>query len=275
MFHSSCSSNMRIELKTEFADRIPIAYAAAYLGFYELFREIFESGAFVSDDIIKYVIHGDSVEIIQLLRENGFDFDHGMILAAELNAVNAFRHLCYECEYSLDELFAVALKHKSIDVLHLIIKMGTPLFDRNEVLALGDKELTEFCFANCDHTMDEDGFLVAVKSNNLELAKLLAPKCDVNAEDEFGSAIHYATLNNNKEMIQFLLQIETLDINKKASNGDHVLHIAARNCDEECVAALLSHKSINRQMKNAKLKTPFQIATSLRKTKVARLLLLR
>jgi ankyrin repeat protein len=76
------------------------------------------------------------------------------------------------------------------------------------------------------------------------LTELLAAGCDVNAQDEEGrTALIQATLYNNFEVVQILIEHGANVNTRDFFNGYAALHFAARNYSLELLQLLLKHKA--------------------------------
>jgi ankyrin repeat protein len=76
------------------------------------------------------------------------------------------------------------------------------------------------------------------------LTELLEAGCDVNAQDEEGrTALIQATLYNNVEVVQILIEHGANVNTQDFFNGYAALHLAARNYSLELLQLLLKHKA--------------------------------
>lgn len=76
------------------------------------------------------------------------------------------------------------------------------------------------------------------------LTELLEAGCDVNAQDEEGrTALIQATLYNNVEVVQILIEHGANVNTRDFFNGYAALHFAARNYSLELMQLLLKHKA--------------------------------
>ncbi len=89
--------------------------------------------------------------------------------------------------------------------------------------------------------------LAAVYKNDLTISKLLLKRnVDLKAVGRDGnSALHYAVLNQNSEMVQLLLK-KGVDINIENSDGQTALSIAKAQ-NQEVLIKLLESKSSNKE----------------------------
>jgi ankyrin repeat protein len=94
------------------------------------------------------------------------------------------------------------------------------------------------------------------------LTELLEAGCDVNAQDEEGrTALIQATIYNNVEVVQILIEHGANVNTKDFFNGNAALHFAARNYSLELLLLLLKHKA-EVDIKNINGNTPLSIAVT-------------
>lgn len=119
-----------------------------------------------------------------------------------------------------ESLLLLAIKNHSQNVIRLLLKQ--PKLNINLGNSLGETPL-----------------MIAVYTFNNALAKkLIANGAKINNPKNW-SALHYAALNGNKEMIRVLLD-HGADVNARTLRGFTPLYMAAREADAETVRMLIN-----------------------------------
>ncbi|EAY04542.1 ankyrin repeat protein, putative [Trichomonas vaginalis G3] len=108
-------------------------------------------------------------------------------------------------------------------------------------------------FSNKDNRTNCGIILFASKAQNSDICRLLLESynqiivdnnekdININEKDKYGNtALYYATKNNNKETIEFLLS-HGADINEKYKLGQTVLYYATIHGNKEIFEFLISH----------------------------------
>jgi ankyrin repeat protein len=113
------------------------------------------------------------------------------------------------------------------------------------------------------------------ESSNYLAKKILQKKgIDVNIQDKFGqTALHWAIIRNNKEIVKLLLGKENIDVNIQNKNGKTALYWAIKNNNTEIVKLLLEKEDIDVNIQYENGKTALYWAIYNKNTEIVKLLL--
>ena len=116
-----------------------------------------------------------------------------------------------------------------------------------------------------DNNMSLTCFVMAVFSRSLECAKILfdTNKFDVNDDKGQRTALSFAALNGDCEMMKFILSLEKVDVNKVDVNLLSPIFMAIDSANVECVKLLLKRPEIQLNNVNKLKETPLLYACSM------------
>lgn len=116
-----------------------------------------------------------------------------------------------------------------------------------------------------DNNMSLTCFVMAVFSRSLECAKILfdTNKFDVNDDKGQRTALSFAALNGDCEMMKFILSLEKVDVNKVDVNLLSPIFMAIDSANVECVKLLLQRPEIQLNNVNKLKETPLLYACSM------------
>ena len=102
----------------------------------------------------------------------------------------------------------------------------------------------------------------AASENNISLLQILL---DINGidiqktDDDKRNALHYAAMKNSAESIQYLLNNTNIDPNSQDKNGQTPLHLAVAYNSLQVVKVLMSNSKVNKTIKDIYGKTPSEV----------------
>lgn len=104
--------------------------------------------------------------------------------------------------------------------------------------------------------------------------KELINKFDINSQNDKGwSLLHFACCYNQIEIVQYLLELENINVNIKENEKLTPLHIAVRFGNEKIIKLLMTRHEINVNSKNKDLFTPLHYAVKYRYINIVKILL--
>lgn len=179
-------------------------------------------------------------------------------------------------------IFFVSINLHSMDLLRKICCMPNQDLKKIWLMEkLGNSEETSFMDIEEEKTLVKQrnqNFLEAVKNNDHKMIKsYLAFGIDVNVTDSNDyTALMFACINSNKELIETLLNNPKTSINAVTRNrGSTALMIACLNCDLEIINIFLKRSDVNINVKSIKGYTPLIIAVSRNDCQIINMLLER
>jgi len=116
------------------------------------------------------------------------------------------------------------------------------------------------------NAQNEDGqtaLIIAVSNNNRDMVQLLLENdVDVNIKQttDGGTALYVACVRDNKEIVQLLLANQHVDVNLQAGDGSSPLYAACYHGYVEVVKLLLAEKRVNVNLRDFDGLSPFHIA---------------